>query len=99
MAILTNITITAYCACKLCCGSHATGLTADGHKPVQGVTVAVARSVAFGSHIHINGLTNDFIAMDRLARRFDNRIDIYFRSHKDALRFGKQTNNVTIYAK
>lgn len=92
--ILTNITITAYCACQLCCGSKASGICADGHPPRQGITIAASRRIPLGTHVLING--HEYIVQDRLARKFDNRIDIYFNNHKDALKFGKQTNNVTI---
>lgn len=96
---MTNIIITAYCACQICCGPHASGLTASGKAPIQGVTVAASRKIPFGSHIRIQGLTNDFIVQDRLAKRYDNRVDIYFDKHSDARAFGKQLKQITIYAK
>jgi len=93
--ILTNAVVTAYCACHICCGSwFKTAKTADGHTPKQGVTVAASRSIPFGTKVLIDGHT--YIVQDRLAKRFDNRIDIYFNNHKDALKFGKQRKNVTI---
>lgn len=97
--MITNLIITAYCSCKLCCGSSATGLSANNKPPIQGVTVAASRLYPLGTHLHIQGMTNDFIIQDRLARRFDSRVDVYFNSHKDALRFSKQQRTVTIYVK
>lgn len=94
--MITNVIVTAYCACKLCCGTNAHGVCADGHKPTQGITVAASRSIPLGTHIHISGFANDFIVQDRLAKRYDGRVDIYFRSHKDALKFGKQHHTITI---
>ena len=91
---LTNITLTGFCQCKKCCGPKAKGICADGHRPVQGITIAASRSIPLGTKVLINGHT--YTVQDRLARRFDKRIDIYFNSHKDALHFGKQTNNVTV---
>lgn len=88
--MITNVIVTAYCACKLCCGTQATGLGADGHRPTQGVTVAASRAIRLGTHVRISGMTNDFIVQDRLAKRFDARVDIYFASHQEALKFGKQ---------
>lgn len=93
--ILTNVILTGYCSCHLCCGSHAKqGITADGHKPIAGITVAASRSIPFGTHVIISGHT--YTVQDRLAKKYNGRIDIYFDKHKDALRFGKQTNNATI---
>ena len=92
--ILSNIIVTSYCACKICCGSHASGLTADGHKPIEGVTVAASRSIPFGTKLAIDGHT--YVVQDRLAKRYDNRVDIYFRDHKRALKWGKQTKNIYV---
>ena len=95
--MLTNAIITAYCACTICCGPKASGLTASGKSPVQGVTIAASRSIPFGTKIRINGHT--YTVQDRLAKRYDSRIDIYFAKHKDAKAFGIHTNNIEIYAK
>lgn len=95
--MITNLVVTAYCVCKICCGSHASGLTASGDLPREGITIAASRSIPFGTHVHITGFTNDFIVQDRLAKRYDSRVDIYMASHRDALRFGKRTLQVTVY--
>jgi 3D (Asp-Asp-Asp) domain-containing protein len=94
--MITNAIVTAYCACKICCGQTSHGICADGHKPIAGVTVAASRNIPLGTHIHISGFTNDFVVQDRLAKRYDNRFDIYFKSHNDALKFGLQHHDVTI---
>ena len=92
--VLTNVIITAYCICKLCCGPHATGLTASGSKPVQGITIAGPRNVQLGTRVVINGHT--YVVQDRTARRFDGQWDIYLRSHKDAVKFGIKKGTVWI---
>lgn len=92
---ITNAIITAYCACTNCCGAHATGLTAAGQRPVQGITIAGPRAFPLGTKVSIAG--HSYIVQDRTAKRFDGRWDIYFASHKEALKFGKQTNNITVY--
>lgn len=94
---LTNMTITAYCGCHKCCGSWSVfKKTASGTTPTQGRTVAMSRSVPFGSVVVIPslgiGVTNKPLYVeDRLALRYDRRIDVYMDSHRDALRFGKRT--------
>ncbi len=92
-----TVTATAYCPCSICCGvTGGTGITASGVKARQGVTVAASRSIPFGSKIVVNGRT--FLVQDRLAARFDSRVDFFFDSHTDALAFGKRTLRVNILA-
>lgn len=88
-------TITAYCACVKCCGKHSDGVTASGAIAKQGITIAASRKIPFGTKIYIPGL-GWRVVQDRLAKKYDNRIDVYFRSHKEALEFGKKTLKVTI---
>lgn len=85
---------TAYCACTKCCGPHAAGITASGKTPVQGITIAASRSIPLGTRVEIN--RHVYIVEDRLAKKFDNRFDIYFSRHEDAKRYGIRTNFVTI---
>lgn len=98
MPILTNIVVTAYCACTICCGPGAPKRTASGHWPKQGVTVAAPRWLPLGTPVQIElaGGWKQFLAQDRTAKKFNGRFDVYFDSHKEALRFGKQTVRVKI---
>ena len=88
-------TITAYCACAKCCGKNANGITAAGTRPVEGRTVAAARSIPLGTRIHIEGI-GWRVVEDRTARRYDGRVDVFFKSHADAVKFGKQNRAVRI---
>lgn len=91
---MTNMVVTAYCACQICCGSGATGITASGAKPVEGITIAAPRRIPFGTRCHIEGIGWRTV-QDRLAPRFDDRLDIYFHRHQDALRWGIRRCRVT----
>ena len=95
---ITNIitaTVTAYCACKICCGPNAKGVTANGQKPTPSHTIAAARTIPFGSTVIIG--TNTFKVEDRLAKRYDSRFDIFMATHKEAKNYGIKTNQtVTI---
>ena len=82
-------TVTAYCACAKCCGKSAKGITAAGTRPMQGRTVAASRTIPLGTRIHIEGIGWRTVE-DRLAKRFDGRVDVYFASHDAAKKFGKQ---------
>lgn len=90
-----TLIITAYCACQICCGPHADGITASGRPPVEGRTAAF-NGLPFGTPIWIPGVGHRVIE-DRMASRWGNtRLDIYFRSHRDAQQFGIRTNTITI---
>jgi len=94
--MITNLLTTAYCACTICCGPKADGITASGAKPVQGVTVAASRSIPFGTVIEIEGVGRR-VVQDRMHKKFDGtRMDIYFSSHKAAKHFGIKRLKVTI---
>lgn len=88
-------TVTGYCACKRCTGQWSGGPTASGKMPVEGVTVAGPRRIPFGTKIEIAGVGFRVIE-DRLAKRYDNRFDIFFKSHQDALNFGIRRLKVKI---
>lgn len=55
--------------------------------PVQGITVAGPRRIPFGTWVEIEGVGRRRVD-DTLARRYDNRFDVFFGSHSDAKRFG-----------
>ncbi len=92
--IITNVIVTAYCCCKICCGPGAAGITASGVKPVQGVTVAASRNLPLGTRIIIKG--HSYIVQDRLAKKYDSRVDIFMTNHQAARVWGKQSLMVTI---
>lgn len=91
---IERYTVTAYCPCVKCCGKS-NGITASGEKAVEGVTVAMNKSIPFGTKIYIDGV-GERIVQDRGGAIKGNRIDLYFDSHQEALNFGRQTKQVTI---
>lgn len=93
--ILTAI-VTAYCSCKICCGPTAPKPTANNSWPIEGITIAGPRKFQFNSLVKIEGLDNTFQLQDRLSKKYDDRFDIYFKDHADALKWGKQTRTVTV---
>jgi len=93
--MITNLLTTAYCACTICCGPKADGITASGAKPVQGVTVAASRSIPFGTRIHIEGVGWRTV-QDRLAKKYDSRVDLFMADHKSARKFGIKRLKVTM---
>lgn len=80
-------TITAYCGCEKCCGKT-DRITATGTYAVEGVTIAVDPAVIpYNSLVDIEGI-GTFIAEDCGGAIKGNKIDIYFKQHEDALKFG-----------
>lgn len=96
---LGEFRLTAYCACRKCCGKDpgdfGYGVTASGAVVEAGRTIAVDSSVIpLGSEIVIDGHT--YIAEDTGSAIKGNRIDIYFDTHQEALNFGVQYADVYI---
>ena len=92
---LGRFKLTAYCACSKCCGKS-DGITASGTKAKQGRTIAVdPKLIPYGTKVVINGRT--YVAEDCGGSIKQNRIDVFFNSHKDALNFGVQHAEVFIY--
>jgi 3D (Asp-Asp-Asp) domain-containing protein len=89
-----RLPVTAYCPCKVCCGSKAHGVTASG-KVVRVGMVAGPRSIPFGTKVFIPGAGWRTVE-DRLAERFDRRIDLYCTTHSQAKAWGIRTLNVKV---
>lgn len=101
---LGEFTITHYCSCPICCNDWAYGrpvdengqeivLTSSGARAEAGKTIAVDPEVIpYGSEVIINGQA--YIAQDTGGAIQGNRIDVYCRSHEEALKLGKYTAEV-----
>jgi len=103
---LGNFTLTAYCPCVKCCeiwssehpsriGTDYIQKTASGTIPLAGKTIAVRKNVIpFGTTVIISG--HEYIVEDTGGGLKENGIDIYFDTHDEALKFGRQTAEVFI---
>lgn len=96
---LGEFKLTAYCACEKCCGKAPSdpyyGITAYGYQVTAGRTIAVdPKVIPIGSEVVINGHT--YIAEDVGGAIKENRVDIYFNTHQEALEFGVQYAEVFI---
>lgn len=73
-------------------------ITASGRTAQAAVTVACPRSLPLGTKIKING--HEYRCDDRLARRYDHRIDLYFgdtqEDYERALKWGVKKLEVEI---
>jgi len=87
---MTNLIVSFYCACRLCCG-HSHGITASGSHVESGVTIAAHRSIPFGSIIVVPGF-GPLIVQDRMSTRFKpNHVDVYVPNHHHAKQLGIKT--------
>ena len=90
---LGNFKCTAYCACDICCGPWADGIVYTGGYATEGQTIAVDPDIIpLGSVVEING--QRYIAEDIGGAIQENRIDIFFCSHDDALQYGVKCQDV-----
>lgn len=91
---LGEYTLTAYCACPICCGAYSNGYTATGTWATEGRTIAVDPSViTYGSRVTLilpDGTQHEYIAEDCGSGINGNRIDVFIADHEDARVFGVQ---------
>lgn len=92
---MTNIVlaiVTAYT-------SHTGAICANSHIPHPAYTIAAPRNIPLGTHIRVEGFTNDFIVEDRTALRFNGRYDIYMSTKKECIKWGKKELKIWIIQK
>ena len=88
--------VTAYCHCSICCGREGQP-TASGTWPEAGRTIGVdPELLPYGTEVIINGHT--YIAEDTGGAMQGNHIDIFMDSHEEAMQFGRQEQEVFVYA-
>jgi len=83
--------VTAYCPCPKCCGSYSDGITACNYEIREGdVFVAADSEYPFGTEMVIAGYNNGGAVkvLDRGGAITGNRLDVFFNSHEEALKWG-----------
>lgn len=92
--------VTAYCPCAKCCGPKAQGITASGKLVTYnaGRFVAADRSMPFGTKLIVPGYhnTQPVEVLDRGGAIKGNKLDVFFPTHKEALKWGRQHVLVTV---
>ncbi|MEA2736664.1 MAG: hypothetical protein QOE14_3115 [Humisphaera sp.] len=93
--------VTAYCPCKKCCGPKAQGITASGKRVNHndGFFVAADKNVFdFHTKLKIPGYANGQAVpvLDRGGAIKGNKLDLFFTSHAEALKWGRQKIAVTV---
>jgi 3D (Asp-Asp-Asp) domain-containing protein len=93
--------VTAYCACKRCCGPRAQGLTASGRRINYNggrFVAADTRVLKFNTQLLIPGYAGGrpVEVIDRGGAIKGNKLDVFFDSHEAARKWGRQWLVVTV---
>ena len=94
--------VTAYCPCEKCCGKYSDGVTACGHKiRIGDAFVAADKEYPFGTEMVIAGYKNGepIKVLDRGGAIVGNRLDVFFHSHQEALKWGVRHLDVKVRRK
>lgn len=93
--------VTAYCPCTKCCGPKAHGVTASG-KLISyngGKFVAAdVKKLPFGTKLIIPGYANgeSVEVLDKGGAIKGNKLDLFFPTHAEALKWGRKMIPVTV---
>ena len=100
--ITVNALVTGYCKCEKCCGASASGITSTGEVADEKMGCAVdPRLIPYNSKVCIPKIgwrrANDTGG----AMRADGahgiyHVDVYFKTHDEALRFGHRKVRIKI---
>jgi 3D (Asp-Asp-Asp) domain-containing protein len=93
--------VTAYCACKKCCGPSAQGITASGKRVnFNGGRFVAAdpKILKFHTKLQIPGYANGQAVqvIDKGGAIKGNKLDVFFASHQEARQWGRQKLLVTV---
>ena len=101
--VTREMRVTAYCPGKCCCGKWADGITASGHMIQSGdYFVAAPKAFPFGTIVIIPGYPlagqagEEVEVEDRGGAIKDDRLVVFFPTHREALNWGVQILNVEI---
>ena len=86
---LQRVIVTGYCSCPVCCGSNATGVTASGKKAQLGTIAADTSIFPFGTKLNVPGY-GDGVVEDTGSRVKGYRIDVWFPTHEQAVKWGSR---------
>ena len=100
LTYLGEFRITHYCACSICCGQYADGITATGTAATEGRTIAVDPSVIpYGSRVAIfydDGSIRYYTAEDSGSGITGKTVDVFIADHSRALELGVNSGSVYI---
>ena len=100
------VTVTAYCPCKKCCGRFADGRTHTGRDAYKAGVAVDPTVIPLGSRLDIpgydrgpNGNGSWILADDTGSRVVGKRIDVRFKTHEEAIKWGVKRLKIRIWKK
>lgn len=99
--ITTTLNTSAYCSCEICCGKT-DGKTASGKMATAWHTVAAGKDYPIGTIIYIPALADKpnggwFVVEDRGGAISNEKLDVFFNTHEEAIKFGRRSLEAYIY--
>lgn len=101
-----KVRATAYCPCSKCCGKHADGKTATGRDAYKAGIAVDSSVIPLGSRVDIpghnrgsNGNGSWILADDTGGAIKGRRIDVRFKTHKEALEWGVKNITIRVWSK
>lgn len=99
--IITTLNTSAYCSCEICCGKT-DGKTASGKMATAWHTVAAGDDYPIGTIIYIPALVDKpnggwFVVEDRGGAISNEKLDVFFNTHEEAIQFGRKSLEAYIY--
>lgn len=99
--IITTLNTSAYCPCEICCGKT-DGRTASGKMATAWHTVAAGKGYPIGTIIYIPALSDKpnggwFEVEDRGGAISNEKMDVFFNTHEEAIQFGRKSLDAYIY--
>lgn len=96
-----TVNASAYCACMICCGKT-NGITASGKKAQAYYTIAAPKNYPFGTIIYLEYFKDSpskgwYIVQDRGGAITNNRIDLFYNTHSEALKFGRRNLKAVVF--
>lgn len=100
-SIITTLNTSAYCSCEICCGKT-DGKTASGKMATAWHTVAAGNDYPIGTIIYIPALVDKpnggwFVVEDRGGAISNEKLDVFFNTHEEAIQFGRKSLEAYIY--
>ena len=86
--------VSAYCKNSCCTGRFADGITASG-AVAEGLICAADPKYPFGTKMTVGDVV--YTVEDRGGLIKENKLDILFPTHKEALKFGRKTLKVKVW--
>lgn len=91
-----EVTVSAYCPEKCCCGKWSDGKTATGSDAYTKGVAVDPKVIPYGSIVYVPEY-GAALADDCGGAIKGDKIDVRFRTHREAIEWGKRRKHITIF--